>query len=88
MKKERDWSDPVSALVLNISAREFTQWLVEHHGLKSEHAGIVETNLHLQFKWHRLQGRLDRRAWLRDLARLWGLWRDPRGLSSAGEVQP
>ncbi|HDR9065494.1 TPA: hypothetical protein ACU967_002251 [Burkholderia contaminans] len=69
--------DPVNRLVRALTAKEITVWLVEHHGLKPGARETVESNLREQFRWHRLQGRLDRGGWLSFIATLFGLRQSP-----------
>lgn len=52
--------DPVDRMIPDCTAAEFTAWLVEYKGVHPECAENVESNLREQFRWHRLQGRLDR----------------------------
>lgn len=52
--------DPVDQMVRDMTAKEVVDWLVEYHRLPKSSASTVESNLREQFKWHRLQGRLDR----------------------------
>ena len=54
-------TDPVSRMVRNMTAQETVDWLVKYHGLPESSAATVEANLREQYKWHRLQGRLDTR---------------------------
>lgn len=63
--------DPVSRLVRDLTPSEVVSWMVQFHGLPVESAETVETNLRSQFKYHRLQGRLDRNSGLAILAELW-----------------
>lgn len=65
--------DPVDSMVRDCTAKEFVGWLVQYKKLSPDQAENVEMNLREQFKWHRLQGRLDRRPWFIMLAELWGL---------------
>lgn len=51
--------DPVARMVRDMTAQDVVNWLVEYHGLPKSSADTVEMNLREQFKWHRLQGRLD-----------------------------
>ncbi len=52
--------DPVTRVVRDLSAEEMVEWLVDYHGLPKESADTVLLNLREQYRWHRLQGRLDR----------------------------
>jgi hypothetical protein len=65
--------DPVDGMVRDCTPKEFVEWLVKYKGLKECDAENVEINLREQFKWHRLQGRLDRRPSLILIAELWNL---------------
>lgn len=60
--------DPVSRLVRDLTPHEVVQWLIDCHGLPFRAAKTVEMNLREQFKYHRLQGRLDHRGNLALLA--------------------
>lgn len=62
-------ADPVR----DLSAEAFTAWLIECHGLPESAQLTVVGNLREQFKWHRLQGRLDRHPVLSLLAELLAL---------------
>lgn len=62
MLKPHEYSqnkDPVQRLVQTMTAEETVAWMVEYHGLNATSAETVARNLREQFKWHRLQGRLD-----------------------------
>jgi len=74
--------DPVSRLVRNIEAREMVQWLVQYHGLPESSAETVESNLREQFKWHRLQGRLDARPIAAVIAELFAMRHSPMILNT------
>lgn len=52
--------DPVGRMVCDLTATELVDWMVRYHNLPEESAKTVEMNLREQYKWHRLQGRLDR----------------------------
>lgn len=54
-------SDPVARQVSSLTAEEVVEWLVKYHGLQPSSADTVTSNLRSQFRWHRLQGRLDQR---------------------------
>lgn len=71
-------TDPVGRMVCDLTPKEFVDWMVKYHGLPPESAKTVESNLLEQYKWHRLQGRLDR-GWqvLSALAELVGLRQSP-----------
>lgn len=69
--------DPVERLVRDLSAEEMVEWMVKYHGLPKSNADTVISNLREQYRWHRLQGRLDHRPFLILLAELWGLRRGP-----------
>jgi hypothetical protein len=72
----------VDAMVLNLTPAECVEWLVEYKGLPNDPQTIenVEMNLREQFKWHRLQGRLDQGGFFYFLACLLGLYRSVRSL--------
>lgn len=53
-------ADPVDRMVSDLTAEEFVAWLIEYHGLPACARDTVVSNLREQYKWHRLQGRLDR----------------------------
>lgn len=53
--------DPVARMVKDLTAEEVVNWMIESHGLSENSRNTVTFNLKEQFKWHRLQGRLDRR---------------------------
>ena len=72
--------DPVARLVRDLTAEEMVGWLVKYHGLPEGESSIVMSNLKEQYKWHRLQGRLDRSRPLRTLAWLLHAWRRPKTL--------
>lgn len=52
--------DPVGRMVCDLTAKELVDWMVKYHKLPVDSASTVEMNLREQYKWHRLQGRLDR----------------------------
>lgn len=52
--------DPVGRMVCDLTPKEFVDWMVKYHGLPADTGETVESNLREQYKWHRLQGRLDR----------------------------
>lgn len=51
--------DPVARMVRDLSPEEIVAWMVEYHGLPESSTQTVIINLREQYKWHRLQGRLD-----------------------------
>jgi hypothetical protein len=69
--------DPVQNMVAAFTARGFADWLIEHHNAKESSRKTIEDNLREQFRWHRLQGRLDRGGWLNFFATLVGLKQSP-----------
>jgi hypothetical protein len=73
--------DPVQDITQALSSKAMVDWLVEHHGLKESSRVTVEMNLRGQFRWHRLQGRLDRGGWLNFFATLMGLKQSPLELA-------
>ena len=52
--------DPIERMVRNLSAEEMVDWLIKYKGMHEECRQNVTQNLREQFRWHRLQGRLDR----------------------------
>lgn len=62
--------DPVERMVRDCTAEEMTDWMIGAHGLDLESRQTVVSNLREQFKWHRLQGRLDRHPTLAIIAEL------------------
>ena len=77
--------DPVARMVLDLSAQEVVDWLIEFHGLDKGSAKTVEMNLREQFKWHRLQGRLDRGGVAVIVAELLQMRRSPMTLEKPAE---
>ncbi len=77
--------DPVDRLVRDCTPAEFVEWLVKYKKLPPEQAENVEINLREQFKWHRLQGRLDRPSFAAVLAQLLGLRGSPSRLRRPDE---
>jgi hypothetical protein len=69
--------DPVQRMVSAGTPEFFVTWLIEHHGAKESSRKTIESNLREQFRWHRLQGRLDRGGWLNFFATLMGLKQSP-----------
>lgn len=54
-----DRKDPVDRMIRDMTAEETVAWMVKYHGLSEGSAETVAMNLREQYKWHRLQGRLD-----------------------------
>lgn len=81
-------TDPVERLVRDCSAQEMVEWMVKHHGLNPDWAETIEINLREQFRWHRLQGRLDRCGTALVIAELLLMRRSPMLLSSPAEKNP
>lgn len=77
-------SDPVSRCIRDLTAEEVTEWLVKYKGLKEGDAENVASNLREQFKWHRLQGRLDRNTTAALIAELLCLRADLKRLERPG----
>lgn len=77
--------DPVARMVRDLTAREFVDWLVEHHGLPKGSADTVESNLREQYKWHRLQGRLDNNPTAHLLATILSMRASPKALERPTE---
>ncbi len=65
--------DPVARLVMDMTPHEVVEWLIEYHDLPQVAAETVERTMREQFKFHRLQGRLDQRGNLAILADMIGL---------------
>ena len=59
MSERSERKDPVLRMVCDCTAEELVEWMVKYHGLPPDTSGTVTMNLREQFKWHRLQGRLD-----------------------------
>jgi len=53
-------SDSVLRQIRDLTAEEMVDWLIEFKGLEKSGRDNVISNLNEQFKWHRLNGRLDR----------------------------
>lgn len=79
--------DPVSRMVRDLTAQEFVDWLIEYHGLPAASASTVEMNLREQYKWHRLQGRLDRSGAALVVAELLQMRRSPLALELRPQKQ-
>lgn len=77
--------DPVSRLVRDLTAEEVVGWLVQYHGLRKESADSVIMNLREQFRWHRLQGRLDAHPTAAIIAEMWAMRRSPLSLNTPKE---
>lgn len=73
-------NDPVERMVRDMTAKEFVEWLVEHHNLPKGSAETVEMNLREQYKWHRLQGRLDRGGTAMVIAEMLQMRQSPKTL--------
>lgn len=50
--------DPTERKIRNLTAKEFTDWLIKYHGLPKGAADTVRMNLEEQYKYHNLNGRL------------------------------
>lgn len=74
-------------MVRDTTPEEFVEWLVEYHGLPKGSARTVEMNLREQFKWHRLQGRLDRNTTAGLVAELLLMRRSPMTLEKPVEPE-
>ena len=74
--------DPVQDLVRALPAEVFVDWLIEYHGLPETARSVVESNLRTNFRWHRLQGRLDNRPAIATLAEVWQLRQHVRSLET------
>ena len=67
-------------MVCSMTSQETLDWLrfrgtitAEEHAVDGNGFNTLEANLREQYKWHRLQGRLDRFPFLAALAELWKL---------------
>lgn len=69
--------DPVACMVRDMTAEEMVAWMVEYHGLNAGSARTVIINLAEQYRWHRLQGRLDRNTTAGLIAELMVMRRSP-----------
>jgi hypothetical protein len=78
-------TDPVARMVRDMTAKEFVEWMVEHHALPAGSASTVESNLREQYKWHRLQGRLDNNPTASLLATLFCLRASTKALNRPEE---
>jgi hypothetical protein len=74
--------DPVDAMCRAMSAEKFVDWLIEYKGMDEGSRDNVVMNLREQFKWHRLQGRCDRRPFLLVLAELFGMRQGVKALQT------
>lgn len=74
--------DPVLRLVRDASAEEMVEWLVKYHGLDPRCVDTITINLREQFRWHRLQGRLDRSPTASVIAELLLMRRSPQTLEA------
>lgn len=74
--------DPVQNMTSAMSPKSTVNWLIEYHGLPEKSRKTVESNLREQYRWHRLQGRLDRGGWLNFFATLMGLKQSPLELKT------
>lgn len=77
-------ADPVQRLVRALTAEEFVDWLIEGHGLNKESAKTVAHNIREQYRWHRLQGRLDHQPAIAALAEVWQMRQSPKFLEPKG----
>lgn len=75
-------TDPVERLVRDASGEEMAEWMVKYHGLKPSSAETVASNLREQFKWHRLQGRLDQKPTAAVIAEIFLMRRSPLTLKT------
>lgn len=78
-----DYEPPQHRKVRSCTAKEFTDWMIEHHGLHASSRETVQMNLADQFDYHYLWGELHWfRApvdWFRSLFRKWRDWRPEQG---------
>jgi hypothetical protein len=74
--------DPVDAQCAAITAEGMVDWLIKYHSLPEGARDIVTLNLRQQFRWHRLQGRCDRRPFLLVLAELFRVRQSAKELRS------
>jgi len=68
--------DPVDRAIRDMTPAEFVDWLIEYKGLNPQCRDNVESNLREQYKWHRIQGRLDRSPFWQFMAELLRVRRD------------
>lgn len=82
MTKDNDTTkDPVDKMIRDCSAEEFIQWLIDYHELPNNSLKeCIISNLKDQFKWHRLQGRLDTRPTAAVIAEIFLMRADIRKL--------
>lgn len=69
--------DPVERMVRDLTAEEFVAWLVKYHNLPESAGDTVVRNLREQYRWHRLQGRLDKSGAALVIAELLNMRRSP-----------
>lgn len=79
--------DPVRRMVRDLSPEAVTEWLIECHGLSDGSRWTVASNLREQFKWHRLQGRLDGSPFLALLAQTWVVRRSAKALETPARAE-
>ena len=81
MKKDEDpRCDVVDRMIRDSSPEEFVDWMIKYHNLPQGSAETIICNLREQFKWHRLQGRLDRLPTAAVIAEVWGLRQSVKAL--------
>lgn len=78
-------ADPVDAKIAAMTPEAITDWLVTFHGLPSTSRDTVARNLREQFKFHRLQGRVDQRPALAVLMEIFQLRQDVKELNRPKE---
>lgn len=86
--KHRRAGDPVEQLIPQITSWSFVAWLVWYKGLDEDVAENVESNLREQFRWARLQGRLDRPSFAAIVAELLRLRRSTESLGAPPKPAP
>lgn len=78
--------DPIRRMVRDFTAEEMVEWM-QFRGSLEKFDQCIADNLREQFKWHRLQGRIDRHPLLIVIAELWGLRRKPKTLERPKDGQ-
>jgi hypothetical protein len=74
-------ADCIDDMVRALSAERMVDWLIQSHGLKPTSRDTVLINLREQFRWHRLQGRLDHAPSIAVLAEVWGLRQSTKAIA-------
>lgn len=74
--------DPVARMVRDMTAEEMVDWMVKYHGLPEGSRDTVVSNLREQYRWHRLQGRLDRTPTVQLLAQMLAMRQSSQALAT------